>query len=433
MRGNSVAAFAIRAERYDQAIDAYQHVIELEPADPAAYLGAAAAMLKVRKLDDARAQAELAVSVAGERDARSRAAAHELLARIALARHDAEGARREAGLARESDPKLPLPAYIEARLLYDQGKYAEALALFEQAIAELKRSGDRTIADLHFYTADALVHLERSPEAEREFIEELKVSPQNTRARAGLATLYHANGQSEDVTRVLDDLVKISPTPDAYALAARLWTTFGNRQQADAVRAQARRTVQARQPASRAPPHSSADIRRNQIRGRPSIPHHMIAIVGTIRVRDRQVSGRAHARGRQLEQRVVREQQAARAQHRLDVGQRQSTDPGCRSTRTRWWPPRDRTEDRRTARATMSRFSGVTRSAIRGRIRSVRISTVLPTAAGFASRVSTPIRSPSCFQYSTRSGFHAIPGSSGRWISTVTRSAPALEPASDDR
>jgi hypothetical protein len=31
------------------------------------------------------------------------------------------------------------------------------------------------------------------------------------------------------------------PTPESYALAARLWTMFGDRQQADAVRAEARR------------------------------------------------------------------------------------------------------------------------------------------------------------------------------------------------
>jgi tetratricopeptide (TPR) repeat protein len=237
-----VAAFAMLAERYDQAIEAYEHLINLEPASPAGYLGAAGAMIKAGRLDDARAHADIAVSVAGERDAGSRAAAHELLARVALARHDTEAARREAALARESDPKLPLPAYIEARLLSNQGKYAEALSLFEQASAELKRSSGRTIANLHFHTADALVHLERSADAEREFIEELKVFPRNTRARAGLATLYHVNGQTENVTRVLSDLVAISPTPDAYALAARLWTTFGNREQADTVRAQARRT-----------------------------------------------------------------------------------------------------------------------------------------------------------------------------------------------
>ena len=237
-----LAVWSMLAERYDQAIEAYSRVIELEPTAPAGYLGAAGALLKVRKLDDAQAQADLAVSVAVERDAGSRTAAHELLARIALVRHDAEGARREAGLARESDPKLPLPAYIEARLLSEQGKYAEALSLFEQAIAELKRSSGRTIANLHLHTADALVHLERPADAEREFIRELKVFPRSTRARAGLATLYHANAQTKDVTRVLDDMITISPTPEVYALAARLWTTFGNRQQADAVRAQARRS-----------------------------------------------------------------------------------------------------------------------------------------------------------------------------------------------
>ncbi|MEO8259550.1 MAG: sulfatase-like hydrolase/transferase [Acidobacteriota bacterium] len=240
-----LAASAMLAERYDQAIEAYTRVIELEPAGPGGYLGAGGALLKARRLDDARAHAELAVTVAGERDPRSRAAAHELLARIALARRDAESARREAALAREADPKLPLPAYVEARLLSEQGQHGDAFPLFEQAIAELTRSKGRTIANLHFHAAEALVHLERPADAEREFIEELEVFPQNTRARAGLATLYQANGQSEDVARVIDDLIAVSPTPDAYALAARLWTTFGNRQRADALRAQARRTFAA--------------------------------------------------------------------------------------------------------------------------------------------------------------------------------------------
>src|SRR6185503_11682930 len=61
-----LATFAIRADRYEQAIDAYKHMIELKPSDPTGFLGAAAAMLKVRKLDDARAHAELAASVAGD-------------------------------------------------------------------------------------------------------------------------------------------------------------------------------------------------------------------------------------------------------------------------------------------------------------------------------------------------------------------------------
>ena len=84
--------------------------------------------------------------------------------------------------------------------------------------------------------------LERYPEAETEFIQELKFFPQNTRARGGLAMLYQASGKTEEAAKVLSDMLRVTPTPDAYALAARLHTMFGNRRQADEIRADARRT-----------------------------------------------------------------------------------------------------------------------------------------------------------------------------------------------
>jgi tetratricopeptide (TPR) repeat protein len=238
---SQLATFAIRTDRYDLAIDAYKHFIELEPSDPSGYLGAAGAYLRLRKLDDARAHAELAAEVAPERDARSRASSHELLAKIALARHNADQARSEAELARQADPALPMPPYIEARLLSDQGQYADALPLFQQAIAELKKSGALQMTELHFYTADTLGRLERYPEAEKEFLEELRYFPQNTRARSGLAMLYQATGRPDLAATTIRDMIRITPTPDAYALAARLWSMFGDPQQANAVRAEARR------------------------------------------------------------------------------------------------------------------------------------------------------------------------------------------------
>jgi hypothetical protein len=36
-------------------------------------------------------------------------------------------------------------------------------------------------------------------------------------------------------------MIRVSPTPEAYALAARLWTSFGNPSQAAAIRADAAR------------------------------------------------------------------------------------------------------------------------------------------------------------------------------------------------
>jgi arylsulfatase A-like enzyme/predicted Zn-dependent protease len=248
---DQLAAFAIRAERWDQAIDAYKHFIELRPADANGYIAEANALLKVRRLEEARQQAELAASVAGEHEGPLRAAAHEVLANIALMRHDAEVARDEAELAHQADPALPMPAYIDARLLYDQARYADALPFFEQANAELRQSKGLQIPELHFYTGDTLERLERFPEAEAQFLEELHDFPQNTRALASLATLYHATGRADDATRVIANLMRTTPTPDAYALAARLLTTFGHRQQADAVRVEARRAFGAPRAAGR--------------------------------------------------------------------------------------------------------------------------------------------------------------------------------------
>ena len=238
---SQLAAFAMRIDHYDQALDAYRRYSELKPQEPAAYIGAAGTLLKLRKLDEARDRAALAVEVAGVDDHRSRASAHEMLARIALAKHDAETARAEATQAHEDDPLLPLPDYIEGRILYDQGKYEDALPLFEKASADLKKPGAPPVAELHFFAADTLARLERYPEAETQFEQELRFFPQNTRARGGLAMLYQADGRPADAERALTDMIRIVPTPDSYALAARLYTMFGNRPQAEAVRADAKR------------------------------------------------------------------------------------------------------------------------------------------------------------------------------------------------
>jgi arylsulfatase A-like enzyme/predicted Zn-dependent protease len=255
---SQLAAFAERIDRFDLATDAYKHYVELKPSEPAGLLGAAASLLKQRKLDDARAHATLAADVAPERDRQSRAAAHELLARIALARRDAEGARKEATLAQEADPNLPLPDFIEARLLHDQGKFADALPLFEQALSgpQPQKKAPRTpLADLHYYAADTYGRLERYPEAEREFAAELRDFPLNVRARGGLALLYAGTDRADAAGSVIADMLRIAPTPESYALAARLWTTLGNRQQADAVRAEARRAFDAPRGGGRATRH----------------------------------------------------------------------------------------------------------------------------------------------------------------------------------
>jgi tetratricopeptide (TPR) repeat protein len=236
-----LASDASLAGRHDQALDAYRKAIALEPDDPSAYLGAATVLLRMRRLDDARELAGSAARIASGSDPRATASAHELLARIALAQGDKDAARGEAELARRAAPGLPLPLYIEARLLYDEGRYNDALPLFERAAGENERAGEGSqIADLHFHAGDTFLRLERYAEAEYQFWLELKRFPRNMRARSALATLYQTTGRTREAADMIAELVRLTPTPEGYAAAARLWTTFGNRREAAALRVQAR-------------------------------------------------------------------------------------------------------------------------------------------------------------------------------------------------
>jgi hypothetical protein len=54
--------------------------------------------------------------------------------------------------------------------------------------------------------------------------------------------LYQADGKPDEAEKALTDMLRIAPTPDSYALAARLFTMFGNRPRAEAVKAEAKHT-----------------------------------------------------------------------------------------------------------------------------------------------------------------------------------------------
>ncbi len=92
-----------------------------------------------------------------------------------------------------------------------------------------------------FYAGDTLTRLERFSEAEVEFEEQLRAVPHHARARAGLATVYVKTGRTDEAEQAAIDMIRLSPTPEAYALAARIWRALGKPRQADAIRAEARK------------------------------------------------------------------------------------------------------------------------------------------------------------------------------------------------
>jgi arylsulfatase A-like enzyme/predicted Zn-dependent protease len=216
-----------------QAVDAFKEVVKRNEQDPAGLTGAASGLLRLGRLDEARAHAELAIGVAP-------AISHELLARIAVQRGQANEARREAKLAQDADPTLPLPAFVEGALLHSQGQYAAAIPHFLQARDALKK---RTVQmpDVNYYLGDSLARLERYGEAMSCFQAEIAQFPSHIRARAGLAMLYRAVGQPQQSDHAIADLLKTVPTREAYDVAAQLWTMFGEPARAAQTRATAAR------------------------------------------------------------------------------------------------------------------------------------------------------------------------------------------------
>lgn len=192
-----LAGTAARQERHDVALDAFAHALALEPGNIAGHLGAAASFLRVRNLDESFAEAS-AVLTLDAADRVQKAEAHELLARVALNRKDAETAQAEATAAEAADPNRPVKAFVDGRLALDSGRYTEAVDAFERALTVAGRTGRPPLTDLRVYAADALSRVERTADAERLLSAELSAFPANLRARAALQALYRASGRGQD-------------------------------------------------------------------------------------------------------------------------------------------------------------------------------------------------------------------------------------------
>lgn len=213
------ATTLVRLGRLPEAYTAWREVVRRNPDEPSGLLGAASVLVSLNRTPEARTYAELAI-------ARAPAAAHQALANIALTRGEAAEALRQADLAERADPTLPLRPMVEGLLAYNRGDYAAAVPLLQQA---RDRFATRPIqaSDLHYFLGDALARLERYAEAEPMLREEIRLYPQGTRARAGLAMLLAASGRMAEADEALADLVRVSPSPSTYKTAADLYTMFG--------------------------------------------------------------------------------------------------------------------------------------------------------------------------------------------------------------
>jgi tetratricopeptide (TPR) repeat protein len=234
-----IGSLLLRTARYQEAAAAFGEAGRLQPDNADIQIALATNWLRARDYEQAMVHAESAVALAAAHQQNASATAHTIAARVALARLDADVATRHATAAQDADPTLPLLQYVRGRLLYEQGRYEDALREFEAALTSMRERG-RRVEDLHASLGDTLARLDRDADAEMQYHEELSSFPRSIRTYSSLAVLYGASNRDRDVEQVIDRLMDAAPTPEGYATAARLWTILGERTRAEAVRSDAR-------------------------------------------------------------------------------------------------------------------------------------------------------------------------------------------------
>jgi tetratricopeptide (TPR) repeat protein len=224
-----------RLGRWDEAYDAYREAMRASPSlAPAMALEMGQVCLKRGRLDEARSNAQLA-------ERTNAAKAHELLARIALAGDDLEGAEREA-LRATGDPAAELgAAVVRAEVRVRRERFEEAVKIVDDALREAAARRVPLVPDLHFLRGDALARLSRYEDAERAFREEIRLFPRNLQAYTRLAIVLGLEHRTiKEVDAVLEQMAAATPGRATLELAARTLESMGDARGAQAWRRRAR-------------------------------------------------------------------------------------------------------------------------------------------------------------------------------------------------
>jgi tetratricopeptide (TPR) repeat protein len=228
-----------RAGRLDEATAVFAEADRTWPERVPVTLALSHALARAGKLDQAQQKADAAVVLTEGGTPADRAAALEAAARIAIDRRDVAAAEKSAQARFDLDGSRALRQFVRGRELLDGGHYEEAHAALLEA-ARGDSEANTNFPGLHLALGETLVHLDQPADAESQLKEEVRLFPLDPRAYVSLARLYHSLDREEDAAQVLEDLVEALPTPEGSSAAARAWTAMGNRERADAVRADAR-------------------------------------------------------------------------------------------------------------------------------------------------------------------------------------------------
>ncbi len=215
--------------RLSEAVEAYRRALDLSGGADHVALNLGRLYLQMGEAEQARAHAELGLAT-------NPAAAHQLLAQVALAERDLAAAERHAAEARAARESTIAPLVLLAQVAVERGDLARAADLIARAEAEqARREGGETTPGLLLTKGDILARQGEAEAAEAALLGEIREHPEDPRAYSRLALLYALEGRNEEAVAALRRMVEGLGTPAAYATAIETLRVLGDPRSASAL------------------------------------------------------------------------------------------------------------------------------------------------------------------------------------------------------
>jgi arylsulfatase A-like enzyme/Flp pilus assembly protein TadD len=209
-----------RLGREDEAIAAAKQGLKTNPGSSVLALTVANFALDAGRIEDARQHAELVLRSDPPR-------AHEVLARVFLARGDLANAEKEARQATGGGDRAAANVTL-ARVLKQANRYPESLVSLDEAARIIATEHKPPFAGLSFLRGDLLARLGRNDEAERALKQEIALSPGDARAYQSLIVLLVSEGRGDEATRLVYQLINAAPSAANFAAIAETLKTLGD-------------------------------------------------------------------------------------------------------------------------------------------------------------------------------------------------------------
>jgi len=208
--------------RREEALEAAKQGLRISPTTTTFMAMVAQFALDLGKLDEAEQHARLALKGTPHE-------AHRLLAQVYMEKKDFAKARAEANLTSEDTRNGPALLMLLGRVDLAEGNVERSLKYFTDSLAQIDSAHHKPLPKLNFYIGDALARLGRADEAERSFLNEIRLFPSDPQAYVNLMLLYVAEAKNREAAELTFSLEKAAPIPPSYVAIAKTLKIVGDR------------------------------------------------------------------------------------------------------------------------------------------------------------------------------------------------------------